>query len=236
MFQVVPPGGGHPELIIDVLLLRHVSSRAPVWGASWYLMAGSKSRLCFKSCPRVGGIFGTGSGLTRLSQFQVVPPCGGHLYADGTCEPIEAVSSRAPVWGASPAVHAVGGLNPVSSRAPVWGASTTRGAAIRAQQVSSRAPVWGASSAYTPAQRHQSGFKSCPRVGGISKDAHSSTNQKEVSSRAPVWGASSSRDPIEPRPTTFKSCPRVGGIPRTQTPQPPPISFKSCPRVGGIGT
>ena len=55
-----------------------VSSRAPVWGASWMYQS----------------IF-TGW------MFQVVPPCGGHRGLFGRCVGCFLVSSRAPVWGAS---------------------------------------------------------------------------------------------------------------------------------------
>ena len=77
MFQVVPPCGGHPELIIDVLLLRHVSSRAPVWGASY-----GKSELAqnanVSSRAPVWGASIVAFFFNRFQRFQVVPPCGGH--------------------------------------------------------------------------------------------------------------------------------------------------------------
>ena len=104
--------------------------------------------MSFKSCPRVGGIHQQrynghsgkqfqvvppcGGHLERDSVsrieigFQVVPPCGGHLGALGEAEGVE-VSSRAPVWGASKASEFVLHFINVSSRAPVWGASFNGG-------------------------------------------------------------------------------------------------------------
>ena len=79
-----------------------VSSRAPVWGASCCSTATSPRSCCFKSCPRVGGIWISCRNLTfshvssrapvwgasqhprrpcGWKEFQVVPPCGGHLCA-----------------------------------------------------------------------------------------------------------------------------------------------------------
>ena len=145
-FQVVPPCGGHPHPSQPVSLadLRfkscprvggietggkqkqrsRVSSRAPVWGAS-FPQAGirrtvqpfqvvppcgghharpqrpKKERVSFKSCPRVGGIHRRRNSSRKHERFQVVPPCGGHLRT--FCENLKErkVSSRAPVWGAS---------------------------------------------------------------------------------------------------------------------------------------
>ena len=141
-----------------------VSSRAPVWGAS---CAG---------CREVGRV-----------QFQVVPPCGGHL---AIVKHSASVSSRAPVWGASFGVgrdffqvamfqvvppcggHPMYQYRPllsvsVSSRAPVWGASERNSEVLVVPKVSSRAPVWGASGQRRTPYRQLFCFKSCPRVGGI---------------------------------------------------------------------
>ena len=54
-----------------------VSSRAPVWGAS-YTIRTSNPACCFKSCPRVGGIRQVLGIPKYFCGFQVVPPCGGH--------------------------------------------------------------------------------------------------------------------------------------------------------------
>ena len=122
-FQVVPPCGGHPH---NFAIFRHiilVSSRAPVWGASTEDTNHALRQSRFKSCPRVGGIYGGEKGpgfgycfkscprvggilpLSQLPQapkeFQVVPPCGGHLKTPLSLAEVQIVSSRAPVWGAS---------------------------------------------------------------------------------------------------------------------------------------
>ena len=79
----------------------NVSSRAPVWGANIKWQFTRVRGVGFKSCPRVGGIpdvcqicpakrkvssrapvwgaSGVASRQTPSLQFQVVPPCGGHL-------------------------------------------------------------------------------------------------------------------------------------------------------------
>ena len=165
------------------------------------------------------------------------------------------VSSRAPVWGASPisfpgwlillfqVVPPCGGhpgrvslwndIVKVSSRAPVWGASQRHSKFALSSRVSSRAPVWGASRNHTKHFLHQ-----------------------KVSSRAPVWGASGKSACFGRTCCSFKSCPRVGGIcsgsakteklkVSSRAPvwgasawllpiRPPDFGFKSCPRVGGI--
>ena len=186
-FQVVPPCGGHPRRKVAPFVDGKVSSRAPVWGASFPCN--------FKEF---------------IYEFQVVPPCGGHLLIIRF--PIHAirVSSRAPVWGAS---HKCRGRNEeerVSSRAPVWGASegceyVKAGRCFKScprvggilsprifqhfADVSSRAPVWGAS-------------------GNVQAQG----GRINVSSRAPVWGASTPSGRICAKASSFKSCPRVGGI------------------------
>ena len=62
-FQVVPPCGGHPVAVISTSSSTLVSSRAPVWGASWQT-----------------GLY------LPYAMFQVVPPCGGHLYRAVRCK------------------------------------------------------------------------------------------------------------------------------------------------------
>ena len=171
-----------------------VSSRAPVWGASFSVPCSGAcwefqvvppcgghlqieairyTRIrSFKSCPRVGGIFLTRKYVNPYKLFQVVPPCGGHpAVLSGFFVLWILVSSRAPVWGAS-FLLCFFGFIPFS--------------------VSSRAPVWGASEKMQSAAMDAAGFKSCPRVGGIVRG-----------SRRCQWPVAG-----------FKSCPRVGGIPK----------------------
>ena len=211
-----------------------VSSRAPVWGASWFGIIGILKALSFKSCPRVGGIlsrnrwiwianvssrapvWGASSRHPKFNiiskRFQVVPPCGGHPVKS-----IIAVTScgfkSCPRVGGIPGGGGPHGPWPVSSRAPVWGASSYDQRQMRKVFVSSRAPVWGASRTLQFLPYDITCFKSCPRVGGIAYSCD-----------------------IQPCSGGFKSCPRVGGILQLrQRLSKKSQSFKSCPRVGGIG-
>ena len=77
----------------------------------------------FKSCPRVGGIVLWQAHPQAQGEFQVVPPCGGHQKLISRLQICVAVSSRAPVWGASYVIPLSPITKKVSSRAPVWGAS-----------------------------------------------------------------------------------------------------------------
>ena len=164
-FQVVPPCGGHRNSADQRASSGSVSSRAPVWGASIEPKRARARPPGFKSCPRVGGIARRLSTAAAYSQFQVVPPCGGHPGPLAVL-PGLLVSSRAPVWGASGPAAIPRGMSEVSSRAPVWGASEVFIFRRLPQWVSSRAPVWGASRNRRDSRTHF-GFKSCPRVGGI---------------------------------------------------------------------
>ena len=103
--------------------MRSVSSRAPVWGAS-----DLQYRL-----------------KTPTLQFQVVPPCGGHLFAVCSGPLRIAVSSRAPVWGASSRDAAVESTEPFQVVPPCGGHRSILQKRDIAIKVSSRAPVWGAS-------------------------------------------------------------------------------------------
>ena len=214
------------------LLAVYVSSRAPVWGASFVTFSTRETSKGFKSCPRVGGII-SAQFVQRLQElFQVVPPCGGHRgYTYRTEEDI-LVSSRAPVWGASfyggdnfahhrfQVVPPCGGHRsfkippdrryPFQVVPPCGGHPAKFEVNLLEALVSSRAPVWGASR-----QHH--------RKGGA----------KIVSSRAPVWGASVAMGKGV-KVVKFQVVPPCGGHLRSK-----PLflrfrSFKSCPRVGGI--
>ena len=144
-FQVVPPCGGHQRKLSMAIIRILVSSRAPVWGASWW---GGRCicRLArFKSCPRVGGIWPFMMPLFLRPWFQVVPPCGGHLTNSFRARrPKKCFKSCPRVGGIQISIQdekykpgfkscpRVGGIfsaiyfhleSLVSSRAPVWGAS-----------------------------------------------------------------------------------------------------------------
>ena len=100
-FKSCPRVGGIPPRCVDAGLLQ-VSSRAPVWGASAAVVLVDHG-FKFQVVPPCGG-HPVGISTPRSScKFQVVPPCGGHpeFLLRGLSLP--AVSSRAPVWGASAA-------------------------------------------------------------------------------------------------------------------------------------
>ena len=166
-FQVVPPCGGHRNCSTQGSNSGLVSSRAPVWGASCVFFDVPFIRLCFKSCPRVGGIpcmyskhyeqncfkscprvggiFLQYVLVLCVSLFQVVPPCGGHqkprerLVKDVKFQVV-------PPCGGHLKDYIIVFMLPI---------------------VSSRAPVWGASFIHHSNLSFNISFKSCPRVGGI---------------------------------------------------------------------
>ena len=99
----------------------------------------------------------------------------------------------------------------VSSRAPVWGASPFSPPYRTQFPVSSRAPVWGASRGKQTDPEGKGGFKSCPRVGGIRRVRHSSGLPKSFKSCPRVGGIRRKSRSFD-LSQCFKSCPRVGGI------------------------
>ena len=121
-FQVVPPCGGHPKIPTQPPKKRSfkscprvggilknekhdippssVSSRAPVWGAS-FLVEKWKTAMKFQVVPPCGGHRRSPLKKSDKEKFQVVPPCGGHLSRELFESTVIPVSSRAPVWGAS---------------------------------------------------------------------------------------------------------------------------------------
>ena len=161
--------------------------------------------------PPCGGHPESAREISDMPGFQVVPPCGGHPYRFlGSGWPMR-VSSRAPVWGASPEAQAQGVAQRVSSRAPVWGASfwpfrpslapgfqvvpPCGGHPFAAALKEAISKCFKSCPRVGGIQRRQSWcrsrlcFKSCPRVGGI-QERSPRKHKKRVSSRAPVWGAS----------------------------------------------
>ena len=164
-FQVVPPCGGHRACIS--------TSRTTKW---------------FQVVPPCGGHLFLSEGRRKEVKFQVVPPCGGHPSPSRRPYGCIAVSSRAPVWGASFALLAADVLTRVSSRAPVWGASRARNVDVL-PAVFQVVPPCGGHPLLLLLGSFASSFKSCPRVGGIN-----------VNFQGRI------------RPFCFKSCPRVGGI------------------------
>ena len=161
----MPPCGGHPK-----------TARCGAWQRS------------FKSCPRVGGILWKAEHVALPTEFQVVPPCGGHLVVCVVIA-IPRVSSRAPVWGASRRCADTVGAGKFQVVPPCGGHQYLCERNELCTTVSSRAPVWGASYAQSGGCVVRPGFKSCPRVGGIRFRCLRPWDQ-----------------------LSFKSCPRVGGI------------------------
>ena len=148
----------------------------------------SGSTLSFKSCPRVGGILPSMFIWPGTCGFQVVPPCGGHLAPALLCGHA-AVSSRAPVWGASAAEHFARDSDGRFKSCPRVGGIPRRQRNGRLLPSFKSCPRVGGIVNEGAENQRDPGFKSCPRVGGIVRSVVLSPLQ-QVSSRAPVWGAS----------------------------------------------
>ena len=203
-----------------------VSSRAPVWGASWKFCQDCHNK-GFKSCPRVG------ASCSSARWFR--PPF---------------VSSRAPVWG-HPKRRNTAYYGLVSSRAPVWGGILYRFhgdghswfqvvppcGGIQAARERSRktkfqvVPPCGGIPALVSSSVDQL-FQVVPPCGGILQELTRQCAVSLVSSRAPCGGHR--RPPAKrSRKTKFQVVPPCGGIHRYKLFPRFYIRFKSCPRVGG---
>ena len=166
-------------------------------------------------------------------EFQVVPPCGGHLIVCAKGLGFDPVSSRAPVWGASHSGFEFSAPYQVSSRAPVWGASSVRSAPPReARTVSSRAPVWGASRKQKM-KRIVNLFQVVPPCGGHPDCDRREQRPREVSSRAPVWGASRRSADGGAIGAKFQVVPPCGGHLTTRKYLNPYKLFQVVPPCGG---
>ena len=148
--------------------------------------------------------------LGKGGEFQVVPPCGGHPIILSLIRPGMMFQVVPPCGGHRPALAESFDFNAVSSRAPVWGASFICLPRTVIRAVSSRAPVWGASE-FLEGTTAAGKFQVVPPCGGHLEMAPNVIVRHLVSSRAPVWGASKNNG-IPSRRCGFKSCPRVGGI------------------------
>ena len=210
-----------------------VSSRAPVWGASYFELHIQPAQVVSSRAPVWGASRPYHRAWPKLSRFKSCPRVGGiGDWVDREWDP--EVSSRAPVWGASFLCTPFCAASVVSSRAPVWGASSSRSAQPSGERFQVVPPCGGHQSGQIAARRRTPGFKSCPRVGGIFTPVEMSACIS-VSSRAPVWGASTDYRIALRAYFRFKSCPRVGGIHLRYRRSASHCRFKSCPRVGGIG-
>ena len=214
---------------------------------------------------------------TSYNAFQVVPPCGGHPWLPMITRPFFWFQV-VPPCGGHPGHGCQGRCRAgVSSRAPVWGASPRQICSTPRASCFKSCPRVGGIVAGAAVYGPDGSFKSCPRVGGIIFEKWLTLPQKgfqvvppcgghptdprngysyiEVSSRAPVWGAScsflcqsssscvSSRAPVWGASITafwrsgylaFQVVPPCGGHHFPCSFSFAAISFKSCPRVGGI--
>ena len=166
------------------------------------------------------------------------------------------VSSRAPVWGASPAPM-IPRKSLVFQVVPPCGGHPSCACASRASLMFQVVPPCGG---HRQRERLGNGgnmFQVVPPCGGHLGGRCCFWPVCIVSSRAPVWGASgvmtgsrlemmlfqvvppcgghhAGKGAGSRQRQGFKSCPRVGGIGCVRDPVGVEAGFKSCPRVGGI--
>ena len=164
-FQVVPPCGGHP-------------------GCCSRLSSASR----FQVVPPCGGHPLRILVVLSREMFQVVPPCGGHLIWAITNIPKMAVSSRAPVWGAS----SNSSIAPISDSFQVV------------------PPCGGHHGNCQYPKKHQFGFKSCPRVGGILLGVFAQM-EREMFQVVPPCGGHPDGAPGPAGPAGFQVVPPCGG-------------------------
>ena len=161
-----------------MIRLDHVSIRAPAWGATGTKRTDvrAESHIAFQSAPPHGGRHRTDdlSALATIKTFQSAPPHGGRREAavGERHTGVEAVSIRAPAWGATSYVRRRAlsrEHRSFQSAPPHGGRPTVPRFQVRqvVTDVSIRAPAWGATD--PTAARH--------------------TGSGTVSIRAPAWGA-----------------------------------------------
>ena len=78
LFQVVPPCGGHRRGHWRQMPEQRFQVVPPCGGHHIGFLPWTRPEICFKSCPRVGGITPGMHYCQYVPVFQVVPPCGGH--------------------------------------------------------------------------------------------------------------------------------------------------------------
>jgi len=145
-----------------------------------------------------------------LGRFQSAPPRGGRRRVPAGQRRLDAVSIRAPAWGATRPGFDCRVQNRVSIRAPAWGATPPTWTVVSSFVVSIRAPAWGATRWRLLFSTVAPGFNPRPRVGG-DRHAHA---------------------PERPRPC-FNPRPRVGGDPRVCFSFRFSVLFQSAPPRGG---
>ena len=230
-FQVVPPCGGHRRVVNEAVALPS-----------------------FKSCPRVGGISLPSLARILNSLFQVVPPCGGHLIPRSSKGWSFGFQVVPPCGGHPAGAGHRAGRRAVSSRAPVWGASGSRSNAFcHSPSFKSCPRVGGIRSTWTRTPTHSRfqvvppcgghpypaitgtaavTFQVVPPCGGHQGNTHPKARALGVSSRAPVWGASREEDDFD-EVEEFQVVPPCGGHPRRGVPPGGRHGFQVVPPCGG---
>ena len=141
-----------------------------------------------------------------------MPPCGGH---------------RLPF-------HIGVADMAVSSRAPVWGASVSTSASILHWWMFQVVPPCGGHPPTVLGRKSPIRcFKSCPRVGGIQKPSHKRRQPPGFKS-CPRVGGIALISSVPSRLAVFQVVPPCGGHQLVAAVFTFISSFKSCPRVGGI--
>ena len=143
-----------------------VSSRAPVWGASGKHRQHQRQGRVSSRAP-VWGASPRATVINVETQFQVVPPCGGHLSNIFTTAGARGFKSCPRVGGIFFVLCITLLLAKFQVVPPCGGHPCQGGPSRISNPVSSRAPVWGASQVLQFVVDHATRFKSCPRVGGI---------------------------------------------------------------------
>ena len=173
----------------------------------WWATAPVQS---FKSCPRMGGIFGGVSVKRIFSLFQVVPPHGGHHLdtSIGRCS-ID-VSSRAPAWGAStpPSFFLGSSLFQV---VPPHGGHPYEDVLLPLASWFQVVPPHGGHRYVVNFCPSSLLFQVVPPHGGHHYYSRGSYVCYLVSSRAPAWGASKYLQPERPASRGFQVVPPHGG-------------------------
>ena len=127
------------------------------------------------------------------SLFQVVPPCGGHPFAIFYLPPCTKVSSRAPVWGASPRSEPTRIVVSFKSCPRVGGIWVSLRPGLLPAGTFQVVPPCGGHLICFSCHICASLFQVVPPCGGHPEKLAAVCSQLLVSSRAPVWGASQER-------------------------------------------
>ena len=144
-FQSAPPHGGRLGQVRSYAQFKAVSIRAPAWGATRSVCAGSHHRSVSIRAPAWGA--------TRRCRWR---------SQHGP------VSIRAPAWGATSDPSRQAHPEGVSIRAPAWGATCRIAGLGQGKRVSIRAPAWGATGPCGRCSSSICGFNPRPRMGGDS--------------------------------------------------------------------